>query len=54
MFFGLQTDRGNLAQAVADNLLADIGLTTDGMFNSSTRDRAVRKHAAVSNGDSEQ
>ena len=33
MFFGLQTDRGNLAQAVADNLLADLNLTTNGMLN---------------------
>lgn len=29
MFIGLQTDRGNLAQAVADNLLNDLGLTTN-------------------------
>jgi hypothetical protein len=32
MFFALQTDRGNLVQAVADNLLNDIGLTTNGLF----------------------
>lgn len=30
MFFGLQVDRGNLAQAVADNLLKDLHLTTNG------------------------
>ncbi|KAG4031430.1 hypothetical protein MFRU_009g02030 [Monilinia fructicola] len=29
MFFGLQVDRGNLVQAVADNLLNDLGLSTN-------------------------
>ncbi|GEQ72882.1 hypothetical protein JCM33374_g6570 [Metschnikowia sp. JCM 33374] len=29
LFFGLQVDRGNLAQAVADNLLKDLHLTTN-------------------------
>ncbi|CAK7237874.1 hypothetical protein SBRCBS47491_010185 [Sporothrix bragantina] len=29
MFFGLQVDRGNLVQAVSDNLLPELGLTTN-------------------------
>lgn len=34
MFFGLQVDRGNLVQAVADNLLNDLHLTTNGKLPS--------------------
>ncbi len=30
MFFSLQVDRSNLKQAIADNLLDDLGLTTNG------------------------
>lgn len=30
MFFGLQVDRGNLVQAVSDNLLNDLKLNTNG------------------------
>jgi hypothetical protein len=30
MFFALQVDRGNLTQAVADNMLKQLKLTTNG------------------------
>lgn len=30
MFFGLQVDRGNFVQAVSDNLLDDLGISTNG------------------------
>lgn len=30
MFFGLQVDRSNLIQAVSDNMLDDLGLSTNG------------------------
>jgi hypothetical protein len=33
MFFGLQVDRGNLVQAVSDNLLAELNLNTNGMLS---------------------
>lgn len=30
MFFGLQVDRGNLTEALADNMLKDLHLNTNG------------------------
>jgi MFS family permease len=34
MFFALQVDRGNFVQALADNLLEDLGLNTNGTSTS--------------------
>ncbi|ODQ58551.1 hypothetical protein WICANDRAFT_34521 [Wickerhamomyces anomalus NRRL Y-366-8] len=39
MFVGLQIDRGNLAQAVSDNMLNDLGLTTKEFNNGNTISR---------------
>jgi hypothetical protein len=41
MFFALNVDRGNLKQAIADNLLDDLGLTTD-HYNTGERMRCHR------------
>jgi hypothetical protein len=32
MFFGLQVDRSNLIQAVSDNMLDELGLSTNGLY----------------------
>lgn len=43
MFFGLQVDRGNLKQAVSDNMLDDLNLNTNGTFSFLLREREREK-----------
>lgn len=45
MFFGLQVDRGNLVQALSDNLLNDLHLNTNG--NSMLRSYLVLKLTSI-------
>lgn len=43
MFFALQVDRGNLQQALADNLLDDLGMNTNGTWGYSWPDCVLRR-----------
>ncbi len=52
MFFSLQVDRGNLAQAVSDNMLDDLGLTTNGMSPAFTLPRKMLTPADYNYGNS--
>lgn len=37
MYFAVQIDRGNLSQAVSDNLLKDLHMNTNGIQHRATR-----------------
>lgn len=41
MFFALQVDRGNLSQAVSDNMFDQLGLTTNGKSHVSRSAKAL-------------